>query len=347
VTAAGPTRVTDSINQGCGLRRKGTTMQPSPPMLLCSPLRALHGAAARRRTLLQAGGAAALGAWLLPAPVRAQFGVGDVVYVPTPQVVVNRMMTMAKVNPNDFVIDLGSGDGRQLITAVSKFGAKGGLGFDLDEELLRQANANAKKEGVTDRVKFILRNMFETDVSAASVITLYLLPELNLKLRPKLLAELRPGSRIVSHDYSMGDWQAEESVTMQVPEKVVGTPGISYVYLWIVPANVSGNWNWKLPGGQAIEASVRQTFQNIDVRGSVAGGKPINVTLATVRGEDVRISAVVDVGGRTLRHDFVGRARGDTLEGTLRLFDKTETTVPWSAQRTGGRVASIEPAGKK
>ncbi|MBC7781280.1 MAG: class I SAM-dependent methyltransferase [Proteobacteria bacterium] len=297
---------------------------------------------ATRRAFL-VGAVAGVSSLAVPSLGRAQFGVGDVVYVPTPQVVVNRMMTMAKVSAADFVIDLGSGDGRQLITAVSKFGAKGGRGFDLDEELLKLANANAKKEGVSDRVQFVRRNMFETDVSGASVITLYLLPELNLKLRPKLFAELRPGSRIVSHDYSMGDWQAEETVTMQVPEKQVGTPGISYVYLWIVPANASGTWQWKLPNGQTLDATVRQTFQNVDVRGTLVGAKPINVTLATLRGEDIRISALVEVGARTLRHDFVGRVRGDAIEGTVRVYDKTESSTPWSALRTGGRAASLEP----
>ncbi|MCE2946950.1 MAG: SAM-dependent methyltransferase [bacterium] len=298
----------------------------------------------RRRLLAAVAVAAAgTGAAALAPLLRAQTGAGDVVYVPTPQVVVNRMMTMARVGPSDFVIDLGSGDGRQLITAVAKFGAKGGRGFDLDDELLRQANENAKKQGVADRVAFIRRNMFETDVSAASVITLYLLPELNLKLRPKLLAELRPGSRIVSHDYNMGDWQAEESVTMQVPEKQVGNPGVSYVYLWIVPANVSGNWQWKLPGGQPVEVAVRQRLQDLEVRGTAAG-RPMNVSLTTLRGEDVRISAAVELNGRTLRHDFVGRARGETIEGTVRTFDRVEQTSPWSAVRTGGRAASIDPS---
>jgi len=298
-----------------------------------------------RRRLLGVAAAAAVagttGAALNAPAVRAQTGAGDVVYVPTPQVVVDRMMTMARVGPSDFVIDLGSGDGRQLITAVAKFGAKGGRGFDLDEVLLRQANENAKKQGVADRVEFIRRNMFETDVSAASVITLYLLPELNLKLRPKLLAELRPGSRIVSHDYNMGEWQAEESVTMQVPEKQVGNPGVSYVYLWIVPANVSGNWQWKLPGGQPLEVTVRQRHQDLDVQGS-AGGRPLEVTLTTLRGEDVRITAAVNVGGRMLRHDFVGRVRGDTMEGTVRTFDRGERSAPWTATRSGGKAASID-----
>lgn len=295
-----------------------------------------------RRRMLGAAAVAGAGGLAGVPLLRAQTGAGDVVYVPTPQVVVNRMMSMARVGPSDFVIDLGSGDGRQLITAVAKFGAKGGRGFDLDEELLRQATENARKQGVADRVAFIRQNMFQTDVSAASVVTLYLLPELNLKLRPKLLAELRPGSRIVSHDYSMGDWQAEESVTMQVPEKQVGNPGVSYVYLWIVPANASGNWQAKLPGGQPLELSVRQRFQDIEVRGT-AGGRPVNVTLSTLRGEDVRITAMLEVNGRSIRHDFTGRVRGDSIEGSVRVFDKVESSQPWSATRTGGRAASIDP----
>jgi len=140
----------------------------------------------------------------------------------------------------------------------------------------------------------------------------------------------------------MGDWQPEESVTLQVPEKQVGTPGVSYVYLWLVPANVSGNWSWKLPGGQAVEVAVRQKLSELDVRGT-AGGKPVNVTLTTLRGEEVRISAGIDVGGRSVRHDFVGRIRADAIEGTIRVFDKTEVSGKWSAVRTGGRAASVDP----
>ena len=294
----------------------------------------------RRRTML---GTALAGA-LLPAGALAQFGAGDVVYVPTPQVVVNRMLSMARVGPSDFVMDLGSGDGRQLITAVAKFGARGGVGLDLDEELLRTAVANARREGVADRVRFVHGNLFEADLSPASVVTLYLLPELNLKLRPKLLAELRPGSRVVSHDYNMANWQPEESVTLQVPEKQVGTPGVSYVYLWIVPANVSGRWQWALPDGRSTEASIRQSLQVLDIQLAPAGGRAPEVTLATVRGEEIRVSMQVDAGaGRRIRHEYTGRLRGDTLEGSVRIHDRTERVAPWKAVRTGGRAATIDP----
>jgi len=296
-------------------------------------------APARRRLM----GAAAAGA-LLPARAAAQFGAGDVVYVPTPQVVVNRMLSMARVGSADFVMDLGSGDGRQLITAVAKFGARGGVGLDLDEELLKTAVANARREGVADRVRFVHGNLFDADLSPASVVTLYLLPELNLKLRPKLLAELRPGSRVVSHDYNMANWTPEESVTLQVPEKQVGTPGVSYVYLWIVPANVSGRWQWSLPDGRQGQATVRQSLQAVDIELAAAGGRAAEVTLATIRGEELRVSLLLDApGGRRLRHDFNGRLRGDTLEGTVRVHDRAERTLPWKAVRTGGRAPTLDP----
>jgi len=173
------------------------------------------------------------------APVAvAQTGRGDVVYVPTPQVVVDEMLRMAKVGASDYVIDLGSGDGRIVITAAKKLGARG-FGVDLDTYLLKIANTNAKQEGVADRAHFIEQNLFETDLSKATVITTYLLPEMNERLRPKLLA-LKPGTRIVAHDYDMGNWLPDEQKTLIVPEKKVGDPGKSYVFFWLVPAQVAG-----------------------------------------------------------------------------------------------------------
>ena len=132
----------------------------------------------------------------------AQDGKGDVVYVPTPQVVVEEMLEMAKVGPSDFIIDLGSGDGRIVITAAKKFGARG-FGVDLDAYLLKKARESARREGVAERAQFVEQNLFEADLSHATVITSYLLPEMNEKLRPKLLA-LKPGTRVVTHDYDMG-----------------------------------------------------------------------------------------------------------------------------------------------
>src|SRR4051812_44925095 len=156
----------------------------------------------------------------------SQEGVGDVVYVPTPQVVVDEMLRMAKIGPKDFLIDLGSGDGRFVITAAQQFGAQG-FGVDLDTYLLRQARSNAQKAGVADRAQFVQQNLFETDLTKATVISSCLLPEMNLKLRPKILA-LKPGTRVVAHDYHMGSWYPDDQRDIPVPEKKVGAAGVSY-----------------------------------------------------------------------------------------------------------------------
>lgn len=149
----------------------------------------------------------------------------DVPYVPTPQTVVNAMLELAQVDKNDVLYDLGSGDGRIPITAAQKYGTRG-VGIDIDPERIQEANANAKKAGVTDQVQFIQQDLFKTDFSEATVVTLYLLPEVNLKLRPKLLQELKPGTRIVSHSFDMGDW---------APQQTVQVAGGGTIYLWVVP----------------------------------------------------------------------------------------------------------------
>ena len=149
----------------------------------------------------------------------------DVPYVPTPQSVVDAMLKLAAVTKNDVVYDLGCGDGRIVITAAKNHGARG-IGIDIDPERIKEANANAQKAGVSDRVKFVEQDLFQTDFKEASVVTLYLLPDINLKLRPKLQSELKPGTRIVSHAFDMGDWQ---------PEKTENVEGRT-IYLWTIPA---------------------------------------------------------------------------------------------------------------
>jgi ribosomal protein L11 methylase PrmA len=149
----------------------------------------------------------------------------DVPYVPTPQKVVDEMLSLAAVTKNDVVYDLGCGDGRIVITAAKKHGARG-VGVDIDPERIKEANANAQQAGVSDRVKFIEQDLFQTDFKEASVVTLYLLPDINLKLRPKLLSELKPGTRVVSHAFDMGDWK---------PDKTVSVDEERTIYLWIIP----------------------------------------------------------------------------------------------------------------
>ena len=148
----------------------------------------------------------------------------DVPYVPTPQTVVDEMLKIAAVTKNDVVYDLGSGDGRIVITAAKKYGARG-VGIDIDPVRIKEANANAAQAGVTDRVKFIEQNLFETDFKEATVVTLYLLPEINLRLRPKLWSDLKPGTRVVSHAFDMGDWKPDR--TEQVEGKTI--------YYWVIP----------------------------------------------------------------------------------------------------------------
>lgn len=154
----------------------------------------------------------------------------DVPYVPTPQPVVDAMLQLAQVNSNDVIYDLGSGDGRIPITAAQKFGIRG-VGIDINPERIQEANANAQRAGVTDRVEFRQQDLFQTDLRDASVVSLYLLPDVNIKLRPKLLRELRPGTRIVSHAFDMGEWKPQQ--VQQVDGKTI--------YLWVVPENVPEN----------------------------------------------------------------------------------------------------------
>ena len=155
----------------------------------------------------------------------------DVPYVPTPQVVVDEMLKLANVTKGDVVYDLGCGDGRLVITAVQKFGAARGVGVDIDPQRIKESNDNAKAAGVTDRTTFVVQDLFQTDFKDASVVTLYLLPEVNLKLRPKLLSDLKPGTRVVSHAFDMGDWKPEKAITV--------ADGGQRLYLWTIPANAA------------------------------------------------------------------------------------------------------------
>jgi methyltransferase family protein len=251
----------------------------------------------------------------------AQEGRGDVVYVPTPQIVVDEMLRLAKIGAKDFLIDLGSGDGRIVITAAKKYGAQG-FGVDLDTVLLRQARDGANKEGVSDRAQFVEQNLFETDLSKATVVSSYLLPEMNLKLRPKILA-LKPGTRVVAHDYHMGDWYPDEQKDIVVPEKKVGTPGVSYIYLWVVPAVVAGKWQGQIGAGGKdvpVELALEQLFQILD--GSVRiGSQSIALRGRVSNGDQIEFSTPPKGSPGNERYEFRGRIAGDTIEGTVRIGD--------------------------
>ena len=220
-----------------------------------------------RRTLLRAAAAMLVALALPPRAAPAQ--TSDVPYVPTPQAVVDEMLRIAQVGPQDYVIDLGSGDGRIVIAAAKTHGARG-FGVDLDGGLVNAARREAERQGVAARAAFHERNLFVTDIGDATVVTMYLFPSVNLQLRPRLFEQLKPGTRVVSHDFDMGDWTPDARATVPVPDKRYGPPR-SEVYLWIVPANAAGTWRWQLEVGGApvaYEVALEQTFQML-------AGKPV------------------------------------------------------------------------
>lgn len=285
----------------------------------------------RRLTLIKllvAGLLAANALLILPgAPLAQQLS--KLPYVPTPQVVVDEMLKLANVTAKDFVIDLGSGDGRMIITAAQKFKASG-LGVDIDAKLVTRANQNAKAEGVADRVKFIEQDMFKADISRATVVTLYVIPDFIEKLRPKLLAELKPGTRIVSHDYYMRGWYPDRQFSLTVPEKMAanGTDK-AYLYLWIVPSVVAGNWRVELdPGGanrQLIAMAIDQEYQVLNASAENIAG-PLKIDNARLRGDE--ISFDVTIGSSPYR--FTGKVSDGKMDGTA-VTPGFKQPIPWRA----------------
>ncbi|MBC7779987.1 MAG: class I SAM-dependent methyltransferase [Proteobacteria bacterium] len=236
-------------------------------------------------------------------------------YVPTPWPVVQAMLELAQVGERDFVIDLGSGDGRVVIEAARTRGARG-IGVDLDGDLVKLSNDEAKRFGVAARAQFSRQDLFETDLSAATVITMYLLPHINLALRPRLATQLRAGTRIVSHDFGLGDWKPDAQVTVPVPEKSYG-PAHSTLYLWVVPAFVNGVWEGAYGDGTAsgrYRLDLRQQFQRLTGTLTI-GGRSAKLDAATLAGDRVAFSAMIDAAGGRVRHAFDGRSIAGELVG--------------------------------
>lgn len=253
-------------------------------------------------------------------------------YVPSPQSVVSDMLRYADVGPNDFLIDLGSGDGRIVIEAAKR-GARG-LGVDLDPSLVKLASENAQKAGVAGRARFEVRDIFDTDLAPATVVTMYLLPEFNEKLLDRFL-KLRPGTRIVSHDGGIGDWPPDESWTLRTPEKPVGVGGNSRIDLWLVPGDVAGDWTSELPQhGGRWRFHIAQRYQMLEVDADT-GGKDLVVRNSRLRGEEVKLVVTGIVGTRAWHNYFVGTAHGDAIDGEVTVSDGNRQVVyPWHAQRT-------------
>ena len=272
-------------------------------------------------------------ALLMPSTAFAQVEEKDLdtPYVPTPQVVVDRMLELAAVKPGDKVIDLGSGDGRLVITAAQRYGAQG-FGVELDPRLVQRSNDAARRAGLADRVKFLQQDLFKTDFGAANVLTLYLLPDVNMALRPKILADMRPGARVVSHDYGMRDWHPDAEETIAAPDKTVGMRKESKVYLWIVPATVAGDWELEIDTGgkrQRMPLSLTQQYQMLWGTVGVSGGK-VPISDGKLRGEELRMTLPGGIAGSEPL-ELVGRAAGDRLSGTARRLDREVAT--WSAHR--------------
>jgi SAM-dependent methyltransferase len=237
----------------------------------------------------------------------------DVVWVPTPEALVAKMLDLAKVTPDDYVIDLGSGDGR-IVIAAARRGAKA-LGIEYNPDMVALARLNAEKAGVSGRASFLQADIFQTDFSQATVLTMYLLPDLNLKLRPKVL-DLKPGTRVVTNAFTMGDWDPDE--TAEIEGRTA--------YLWIVPAKVAGTWSWPTPSGSA-ELTLRQTYQKLD--GSLKVGARVT-TIQDGRLQGDRLSFAVKEGNPSVRR-YSGRVKGNTIAGSAKLGDGPGSQ--WSAQR--------------
>jgi hypothetical protein len=292
--------------------------------------------------------AAGVGALAVLSTSCAWAGEPRVPYVPTPQEVVERMLEIARVGPHDYLIDLGSGDGRIVITAARKYKTRG-FGVDLNPVRIQEANENARRAGVTDRVAFYQRDLFETDLDLATVITMYLLPQVNLELRPRLL-KLKAGTRLVSHDFDMGDWKPDTHVTMDSKGKYGGSGGTSDIYFWVVPAAAAGVWQWELPVAgkpQRYELALEQKYQAIS--GSVrAGAGAVKITNARLSGDEIRFAFTANVNGQAVRHEFSGRIGGDSATGSARLSGaRVQGQHEWNARRAIGPAAGRDEAGPR
>jgi len=257
----------------------------------------------------------------------------DVPYVPTKYPVVDEMLRLANVQKTDLLIDLGCGDGRIVVSAAQKCGARA-IGVDIDPDRIEESQENAAKAGVKDQVKFIQGDLFQAEIREASVVSLYLLTSVNLKLRPRLIRELRPGTRVVSHNFGMDEWKPDKTQDVMVDE-------ISHdVFLWIIPANASGTWKWTLAEPKSNwEMDIKQFFQQISGSISVNGASAA-LKDAELSGDKIKFTAEKQVNGKTVSFVFEGVVRGHTIAGII--LQNGKELGEWKASRNPATQKDID-----
>jgi len=278
-----------------------------------------------------------LGPLLVAQELLMQHKPLDVPYVPTKPEVVAEMLRMANVGQEDILYDLGCGDGRILITAAELYGTRG-VGIDIDPERIKESVENAAKAKVTHLVKFIQGDLFEADFHEATVVSLYLLTSVNLRLRPRLFAQLRPGTRVVSHNYAMDTWKPDNSSVVMVNGQTHN------VYFWVVPANVSGTWEWSwVENSRNVPyvLELDQLFQWPNGRIKV-GGSELGLRSVTLTGNRIRFLVDQEKGGKTVTMVFEGRASGNTIEGSMETQGEAKQNKrAWKAVRIPSSMKPI------
>jgi SAM-dependent methyltransferase len=275
--------------------------------------------------------AAATPVWLRAQQVAPPARAPDVHFVPTDTAVVRAMLEAARVGRKDLVYDLGCGDGRIVITAIKRHGARG-VCIDIDPARIAESHHNADTAGVTGRIEIRRADLFETDLRSATVVTLYLLPQLNERLRPKLFRELRPGARVVSHAFDMGEWKADRVLTIPT----VGGFS-SYAYYWVMPADVAGTWKVRLPEGEAAgenhdyEVSFEQRFQVVPGARARSRGRTAPVTDAYLVGDSLSFTVSDTLSSGVKQLHFSGKVQSDRISGQVR--DGEADAGSWSAVR--------------
>lgn len=262
----------------------------------------------------------------------------DVPYVPSRPEVVEEMLRMARVTKEDILYDLGCGDGRIVITAARLYGTRG-VGIDIDPDRIRESIDNATQAGVTHLVKFIEQDLFEADFHEATVVSLYLLTSVNLRLRPRLLAQLKPGTRVVSHNYGMDTWKPDQSSVVMVNDMAHD------VYLWIVPANVSGIWEWSWPDvfpQKSGRLELEQLFQYPQGKMKI-GDEELLLKDISLEGENFRFTVEKEEGEGTTRMTFIGRVKGNVIDGATEIRSQARTNrKAWKATRLPGTMKPLD-----